>query len=90
MTAKEDHIEKLGDEFGNGRFTSMEACDILDIEWAEFMELFVDLNQKSGSIQKVGERDDESLYKVIDNGGGDVRKYEHVEEMQSGDTPSSN
>lgn len=59
-----EYVEQLSEEFGDEPFTSHEACEVLGIEWMEFMERFVNLNQNSGDVQKVGRRGDESVYEV--------------------------
>lgn len=65
-TTKEKQIKQLKEEFGEGSFTSLEACEALGIEWIEFIDTFVALQKDSGKVQMVGSKNSKSLYQVIE------------------------
>jgi len=65
---KDAYVTQLKETFGDKGFTSIEACEELEITFSEFLELFVCLNQHSGPVQKVATRNRESVYKVVEDG----------------------
>lgn len=59
-------VAELNDTFGDEAFTSHEACEVLAIEWIEFIDAFVALNENSGLVQRAENRGNQSTYRVVE------------------------